>query len=135
MRAGEPEDGKVPAAAEWGPVVITYAGIPQIEPEWVARHGEEVSLVDVRAPAELEGELGHLDGALPIPLDELRARASEVPRDKPVVVICQTGKRSAMGTVILGKAGFSRVANLAGGMVRWRELGLPSAGALSPEAR
>jgi sulfur dioxygenase len=41
-------------------------------------------------------------------------------------VVCQTGKRSALGTQILRKAGFERVANLAGGMVRWRELGLPS---------
>jgi rhodanese-related sulfurtransferase len=43
-----------------------------------------------------------------------------------VVVVCQTGRRAAMGTVILAKAGRERVANLAGGMVRWRDLGLPS---------
>jgi rhodanese-related sulfurtransferase len=42
------------------------------------------------------------------------------------VVICQTGKRSGLATVILGKAGVGRVANVTGGMVRWRELGLPS---------
>jgi len=60
-----------------------------------------------------------------IPLDELRARVAEIPGDKPIVVVCQTGKRSGMGTVILGKAGRTRIANLAGGMVRWRELGLP----------
>jgi len=45
---------------------------------------------------------------------------------KPVVVVCQTGRRSAMATSILRKAGLTRVANVAGGMVRWRELGLPS---------
>ncbi len=42
--------------------------------------------------------------------------------DKPVIVVCQTGKRSAMATVILRQAGLKQVANLAGGMVRWREL-------------
>jgi len=42
-----------------------------------------------------------------------------------VVFVCQTGKRSAMAAAILRKAGRSRVANLAGGMVRWRQLGLP----------
>jgi rhodanese-related sulfurtransferase len=61
-----------------------------------------------------------------VPLDDLRARVSEVPADKPVVVVCQTGRRSAMGAAILEKAGLTRVANLAGGMVMWRDLGLPS---------
>jgi rhodanese-related sulfurtransferase len=41
-------------------------------------------------------------------------------------VVCQTGKRSGLGSVILRKAGVDRVANIAGGIVRWRELGLPS---------
>jgi sulfur dioxygenase len=85
-----------------------------------------VHVVDVRSPEELEGELGRLEGAQLIPLDELRARAGEVRRDKPVVVVCQTGKRSGLATVILGEAGVTRTANVAGGMVRWRELGLPS---------
>lgn len=126
MRAGQPEDGKAPPSPDWGPVVATYAGLPEIAPEWVARHMGDVHLLDVRLSGEFDGELGHIRGAQLIPLDELRARCSEVPKDKPVVVVCQTGKRSGMGTVILGKAGLDRVANLAGGMVGWRELGLPT---------
>jgi glyoxylase-like metal-dependent hydrolase (beta-lactamase superfamily II)/rhodanese-related sulfurtransferase len=125
MVAGRPAEAP-PPAADWGPVVRTYAGHPEIAPEWVATHRAEVHVRDVRSAAELDGELGHLGGVQAIPLDELRARAAEVPTDKPVVVVCQTGKRSAMGTVILSKAGLKRVANLAGGMARWRELGLPS---------
>jgi len=124
MRCGEPES--VPSAPDWGPVITTYAGVWEIAPEWVARHRDGVSILDVRSAAEWDGELGHLEGARLIPLDELRARSSEVPSDKPVVVTCQTGKRSAMATQILRKAGLTRVANLAGGMVRWRDLGLPS---------
>ena len=50
----------------------------------------------------------------------------EFSTSRPVVLICQTGKRSAMGATILRKAGLARVANLAGGMLRWRELGFPS---------
>lgn len=126
LRAGQPEDGKAPAVPEWGPVVTTYAGLREISPEWVARHRIEVHVLDVRSPVEFDGELGHLQGAQLIPLDELRARVSEVATDRPVVVVCQTGKRSGMGTVILSKSGIARVANLAGGMVRWRDLGLPS---------
>lgn len=126
MRSGRPEDGKAPAAPDWGPIVLTYAGVQEIAPEWVARHRQDVHVLDVRSAAEFDGELGHLGGAQLIPLDMLRARVAEVPSDKPVVVVCQTGKRSAMGTAILEKAGRTRVANLPGGMVGWRELGLPS---------
>lgn len=124
LRAGEPEDGQAPATPDWGPVVTTYAGVPEIDAEWVSQHRQAVHILDVRSPAEFDGDLGHLDGAQLIPLDELRVRCADVPTDRPVVVVCQTGRRSAMGTAILEKAGIPRVANLAGGMVRWRELGL-----------
>jgi len=126
LRCGEPENGLSPAVPAWGPVVTTYAGMREIAPDWVASHRDDVNVLDVRTPAELSGEFGYLDGARCIPLDELRSRLSEVPRDKPLVVVCQTGKRSALATVILARAGVTQVANVAGGLVRWRELGLPS---------
>jgi len=124
LRSGRP---LAPAADEpsWGPVIATYAGLPEIAPEWVAQHRASVELLDVRSPGEFEGELGHLSGARLVPLEELRARVSEIDGQKPIVLVCQTGKRSAMAAVILRDAGFKRVANLAGGIVRWRELGLP----------
>lgn len=126
LRGGEPEGSLPPAAPEWGPVITTYAGLREISPEWVASHRGEVNVLDVRSLAEWNGEFGHLEGAELVPLDDLRARISEVRTGKPVVVVCQTGKRSGLATVILAKAGFTRLANIAGGMVRWRELGLPS---------
>jgi rhodanese-related sulfurtransferase len=125
LRAGRPELEQAPPVV-WGPLVRTYAGLYEIGPEWLARHRRDVHVLDVRGSAELGGELGQLDGAQLIPLDELRARAAEVATDKPVVVVCQTGRRSGMATLILAKAGVSQSASLAGGMVRWRELGLPS---------
>jgi glyoxylase-like metal-dependent hydrolase (beta-lactamase superfamily II)/rhodanese-related sulfurtransferase len=126
LRAGQPEDGKVPCVATWGPVLRTYGGVFEIGPEWVAMHRGEVRLLDVRDPQELAGELGTLQGAQNVPLGELRSRAAEVTGDKPVVVVCQTGRRSALAATILTKAGLRSVASLTGGMVRWRELGLPS---------
>lgn len=125
MRAGQPVGNATTAQERWGPVVTTYAGHAQIEADWVARHREAVHLLDVRGAGEFEGDLGHLEGSQLIPLGELRRRVGEVPSDKPVVIVCQTGKRSALATQILAKAGHQRCANLAGGMVRWRELGLP----------
>jgi sulfur dioxygenase len=126
LRGGEPADGKAPAAPSWAPVVTTYAGFLELLPEWVAEHRSQVHVLDVRARTEFDGELGHLDGAQLIPLDELGSRVAEVMTDKPIVVICQTGRRSALGAGILEKAGRSRVANVAGGMVAWRNLGLPT---------
>ncbi len=126
LRAGEPEDGRAPTSPTWGPVVTTFAGLEEIAPEWVATHRSAVHVLDVRSPLEFDGEFGHLEGAQLIPLEELQRRAAEVPRDKPVVVVCQTGKRSGLGSVILRKSGVAQAANLAGGMLRFRELGLPS---------
>ena len=126
MRSGRPEGGNVHTEPSWGPVITTYAGQPEIAPEWVASHRPDVHVLDVRSPSEFDGELGHIQGAQLIPLDDLRARISEVKADKPVVVVCQTGKRSGLGAAILRKAGIARSANVAGGMVRWRESGLPS---------
>lgn len=126
LRSGRPEQSEVTGDPDWAPVVTTYAGFREIDAEWVASHRQDVHVLDVRTSAELEGELGQLRGAQLIPLDELRSRTAEVPSDKPVVVLCQTGKRSAIATQILSKAGYNRVANVAGGLLRWRELGLPS---------
>lgn len=128
LRSGEPEDGLVPAKPDWAPLVTTYAGVPEIAAEWVATHLGQVNVLDVRSQAEFDGELGHLTSAQLIPLDELRSRLGEVRTDKPLVIVCQTGKRSALAALILRKAGIVRVANAAGGMVKWRELGLPSSG-------
>ena len=125
MSCGRDAEGSEPASPGWGPVLESYAGVPEIAPDWLSQHRHEVELIDVRSRAEFEGELGHLDGSKLLPLEELRTRMDEISACRPVVLICQTGKRSAMAATILRKAGLSRVANLAGGMVRWRQLGFP----------
>ncbi|MEJ2089622.1 MAG: rhodanese-like domain-containing protein, partial [Gammaproteobacteria bacterium] len=78
-----------------------------------------------RNPGELQGEHGHLEGSTLIPLDQLAKRLEEVPDDKPVVTVCQSGKRSARAAEILMKAGYDRVANVAGGLIQWSRLALP----------
>jgi sulfur dioxygenase len=123
LQCGRPADGQVPAQPAWGPVVTNYAGLPEVDPVWVNEHLTELHLLDVREPAELTGELGALP-AQHIPLGELRARLSEVPSGQPVITVCRSGKRSAQAAAILAKAGRADVANLPGGMLRWRALGL-----------
>lgn len=125
LRSGRPEDGQAPCPADWGPVRQSYAGLFEIEPEWVAEHRAEVQVLDVRHYEELDERLGHIGGALCIPLDELRTRLGEVPGERPVVTVCHAGTRSGQATVILRQAGLTRVANLRGGMLLWEQLGLP----------
>ncbi|MEQ1805185.1 MAG: rhodanese-like domain-containing protein, partial [Burkholderiaceae bacterium] len=73
-----------------------------------------------REPQEFTDALGHIPGARLLPLSQLAIRADEIDRQRPVVTVCRSGARSAQATVLLGKAGFTQVANLAGGMLRWR---------------
>jgi len=126
FRSGQPADGAVPRPADWGPVRQTYAGLLEIEPEWVAEHLQHVHVLDVRQPQEFQDALGKIAHAQLIPLSELKARLAEVPRDKPVVAVCHAGTRSGQATVILRSGGVARSANLRGGMLLWSQLGLPT---------
>jgi rhodanese-related sulfurtransferase len=124
LQCGRPPSGEVSALPDWGPVTLTFSGVLEVQPHWVEEHLQHVIVVDVRSPEEFKGPLGHIPGARLIPLGELAGRAGGIGRDKPVVTVCRAGGRSAQAAVILGKAGLARVANLAGGMLRWRALRL-----------
>src|SRR5271156_873014 len=81
-------------------------------------------IVDVRGPDEFDGPLGHIDGALNIPLADLAANRGEIAAARrPVVCVCLTDKRSAAAAAQLGAAGLRDVTVLRGGMKAWREEG------------
>lgn len=122
LKCGKP-DVPVQPEADWAPVYVTFAGIPEITPHWVEENSRAVQLIDVREPNEFNAELGHIPGARLIPLGELGARVGEIDKTKPVVVICRSGARSARATQMLLANGFPRVANLTGGMLRWQAQG------------
>ena len=77
----------------------------------------DVTLLDVRTAREFDA--GSIPGAKHVPLDELRSRLDELPRDRPVVVYCQAGQRAYVATRLLRKVGFD-AANLAGGYRTFR---------------
>ncbi|MDQ6891154.1 MAG: MBL fold metallo-hydrolase [Acidobacteriota bacterium] len=79
-------------------------------------------LLDVRRPAERE--TARIADAIGVPLNELPARTAELDRAAPVAAICAGGYRSAIATSVLERAGFSRVANVVGGMDAWTTSGL-----------
>ncbi|ADQ04856.1 FAD-dependent pyridine nucleotide-disulfide oxidoreductase [Caldicellulosiruptor owensensis OL] len=74
-------------------------------------------VLDVRTPEEYE--FGHVKGAVNIPVDELRNRVSELPKDKKIIVYCGVGFRSYHGCLILKANGFDCL-NMSGGWTSWR---------------
>ncbi|HPJ66283.1 MAG TPA: MBL fold metallo-hydrolase [Desulfobacteraceae bacterium] len=78
-------------------------------------------LLDVRAPQEYEHN--HIEGAINIPVADLRTLHSELNRDKTTVVVCSTGIRSSLGASILKQHGFNDIINVAGGMTGYSAAG------------
>ncbi|MGH8669720.1 MAG: MBL fold metallo-hydrolase [Burkholderiales bacterium] len=105
---------------DWAPLTYTFAGIWEVQPNWLEENLRAVHIIDVREPDEFNGPLGHVPGAKLVPLGSLDDQAASLDRHKPLVIVCRSGARSAQATLMLGKAGFDRVANLSGGMLRWR---------------
>jgi glyoxylase-like metal-dependent hydrolase (beta-lactamase superfamily II)/rhodanese-related sulfurtransferase len=124
LQCGKPE--KISSLEpDWAPLTYTFAGIWEVQPHWLEEHLRDVQLVDVREPDEFNGSLGHITGAKLIPLGTLNEKINSMEKTRPVVTVCRSGARSAQATVLLGKAGFDRVANLSGGMLRWRAQRFP----------
>jgi rhodanese-related sulfurtransferase len=104
-------------------------------------HAEEVRSVDVKQAQLMKGQgallldvreadeyaSGHAPGSVLIPLGQLDKRLKEIEgfQNKPVVLICRSGRRSAAAAEILRKAGFSDARNVDGGMMAWEKAGLP----------
>ena len=76
-----------------------------------------MQFIDVRTPEEYKG--GHAPKAENFPLDELENLTAKLDREKPVYVICETGRRSQKGAEILQKNGFTDITNIQGGTSGW----------------
>jgi adenylyltransferase/sulfurtransferase len=81
--------------------------------------GEALLVVDVREPAETAG--GVIPGAQCVPLGVFGDALAQLPRDRPIVLVCRSGTRSATAARQLMAAGFDDVQSLAGGMLRWHD--------------
>ena len=86
---------------------------------------EDAQVIDVREPDEYVA--GHLPESRNFPLGRLGERAGELDKlkDSPILVVCQTGARSASACTQLAKLGFTKTHNLDGGINAWRSAGLP----------
>ncbi len=84
-----------------------------------------IAVIDVRGPEEFTGDLGHVSGALNLPVGELPNRLTEINalKERPVILVCRTDKRSANASALLQDAGFRDVHVLRGGMLEWTRNG------------
>lgn len=84
---------------------------------------DSLIFVDVRTPEEYNGVLGHIEGAILIPLDKLPGELNKLNdfKNREIIVYCRSGNRSKKGTRILKKNGFNAI-NMLGGIKAWNKL-------------
>ncbi len=105
------------------PAAIPSVDVREAERRRATESGLGALLVDVREPDEFV-ELRAEDAAL-VPLSTFAARFGELPRDRPLLIICHTGSRSLAATAHLLRNGWTDVTNVLGGMDAWQSAGLP----------
>jgi rhodanese-related sulfurtransferase len=102
---------------------MTDVSVPEIDvTELARRHADGAFVLDVRQPDEYEA--GHVPGAVLVPLGDLSDRRGEIPGDRPLLVICKSGGRSAKAVEVLAGAGYDAT-NVAGGTMAWIDAGHP----------
>jgi rhodanese-related sulfurtransferase len=103
------------------------AKIPSVNPreawERLSTGQPTPALIDVRESWEYNS--GHAKGAKNIPLSQLNKRVGEIPRDRDVLIICQSGNRSMNAANFLHQQGVTRAMNVSGGTTVWRMHNLP----------
>ncbi|MDA8361335.1 MAG: rhodanese-like domain-containing protein [Gammaproteobacteria bacterium] len=109
------------------PLLNAASGLTAISPNeavQILNHQAGI-IIDVREPTEFKS--GHIARAINIPLSQVDTRSPELKkyRDRPVILCCVSGARSARAASILRRQGFTNPRNLAGGLNAWRSQNLP----------
>lgn len=109
---------------------LAFAGDPDVAPvsqealiERQQRSDAELFVLDVRTAGEFAS--GHVPGAVNIPVDGLAERLMDVPKDKDVVIYCQSGRRAAIAAKTLADNGYTRLSHLEGDIAAWKANGRP----------
>ena len=110
-----------PAATVAAPAAVQSVTVEQAR---AAVEAKDVQFIDVRTPEEYAG--GHAVKAVNLPLNTLEQNLAGLDKEKPVYVICQTGRRSKNRADILEKNGFEELYNVEGGTGAWTAAGLPT---------
>jgi rhodanese-related sulfurtransferase len=104
--------------------LFSRPSVAEVTPQQAhSRQASGAVIVDVREPDEWRA--GHIPGAVHIPLGQLGRQLHRLDRESDLIMVCRSGNRSAAATQALSQAGYSRVSNLAGGMIAWGRHRLP----------
>lgn len=104
----------------WAMLTSLHA-VPEVGIGELAARMREAVVFDVREPEEYAH--GHVPGAVNLPQADLATRLGEVPRDRPVMLICKSGMRSLRSVQFLAQMGYDNVVSVAGGTEAWRAAG------------
>lgn len=102
--------------------------VEDVSPDEVNAKIQDLTIVDVRTSEEYTGELGHIANSSLVTLDTLMDHIDTIPKEKTVVFICRSGRRSTNAAAIAKDHGFESAYNMKGGMILWNEMGLPTEG-------
>ena len=102
--------------------MLDTASVHQLR-DRLAKGADRLTVLDVRT--EKEWNAGHIEGAVHIHGGRLQERFADVPKGKPVAVICGSGYRASIAASFLKREGYSEVTNVVGGMSAWKAAGLP----------
>lgn len=130
QEALQPNQSEVDAAQIKFPNLSQLNAVSQLSPAELSARMDGPNppvLIDVREAEEYRGDLGHIAGAILIPLRQLSERAGELEpfRNRDLVAICRVGVRSTTAAAILTGLGFEHVWNLKGGMLDWSDARMP----------
>jgi hydroxyacylglutathione hydrolase len=111
---------------QWRGAGGELGSVPQISAAELAgrMRTEDVTVLDVRGRSEWDA--GHVPGVPNVPYGHITERLAEIPRDKPVIVYCETGSRSAIAASLLLARGYEDVVNVRGGFADWERQKLPA---------
>jgi rhodanese-related sulfurtransferase len=102
-------------------MLTSAAPIREIDIDALEARPPDAVVLDVREPEEYAH--GHVPGAVSLPQADLASRLDEVPRDRPVMLICQRGMRSYRAGQFLVQMGIDQVTSVKGGTAAWRAVG------------
>jgi len=101
-----------------------YYNFKEVDPDFLSGADKDaIHVVDIRTEAEISR--GVIDGAIHIPMHLLPVKAQDLPQDKPVVLYCHSGARSAQACAFMASKGFTNMHNLTGGILAWARSGKP----------
>ena len=129
LKCGQPADAETDNSdPQWAALTFTFGGIWEIQPQTLEEIISQVE-IDRRARARrIQRRARPHSRRETHSTRRAKQRAGEISRDKPVVTVCRSGARSAQAVVMLQKEGFRDIANLHGGMLRWRAEGYGAEG-------